>query len=96
MHYEDLASDTGNCVKSLEEFSGLDLKGYEKKITTKKYHNLAGNPMRFKIFKGIKLDERWKMELPAHKRAYGRLVNYVGNLPSIFYDKKGFTHWDRN
>lgn len=66
LKYEDLCKDTDHILSELTEFIGVDRPISKTSIIKESYHNIGGNPMRFRREETvIRLDESWKEALDA-------------------------------
>ena len=84
VRYEDVCNDTGNTLRRLWTFAGVDpdrgaarLKSFE--------HHVVGNGMRLDTTTEVRLDERWRSELtPEHLATFeaeaGALSRRLGYL----------------
>lgn len=78
--YDNLAMNPDLYIKEIGSWLSLDISEYADRINHTEYHQIAGNNVRFKEFKGIKYDKSWKTELGFFKRL---LVQWVG----LFFNK---------
>lgn len=84
VRYEDLCRDTAAELKRLADFAGTSLATAATPLRKDRFHNIGGNPMRFRRSETeIVLDERWREELSREQRGAfesigGRLNRRLG------------------
>lgn len=87
-NYDNFAKNPNKNIQKLENFLNLDLSNYVRNINKTVYHNIAGNNMRFKKFKGIKYDQKWKREFPLFKKIIVNIISFIPNKYFNYLDKK--------
>lgn len=78
INYYNLANFPQETIKRIEEFLGPDLSNWSKNIKNTSFHNIGGNPMRFKNLDNIKYDDEWKRNLPKSQKIIGSIFNKLG------------------
>jgi hypothetical protein len=79
LSYERFCMDPEKYLRSINKFLNINiLENYTEAVRQKVFHVAAGNPTRLNIknFKGIKLDNKWKTDLPFFKRIFASIVLY--------------------
>ena len=79
LSYDNFAKNPSKHLNKLGEWIGLDLSNYENDIQSKEYHNIGGNLMRLKKFRGIKYDDSWKKNLSIVKRNSSLFLTFLPN-----------------
>lgn len=79
----------GEIYKFLDIKSDLDVDKVLRKINRTEYHNLHGNPIRFKKIREIKYDQSWRDELGPTKRILATLLLYPFNRFWVFNRTSG-------
>jgi hypothetical protein len=81
VRYEDLARDPAGCLKRICEFAGLQFEPGMIRYWEHQDLSVGGNRMRWQK-KPIRLDERWRRELPFKTRA---LFAVLGGWLNLLY-----------
>ena len=84
--YDNLARNPDIYIRELGDWLGMDITGYINGINQTEYHQIAGNNVRFREFKGIRYDNSWKRELKFFKRSLVQLFGLVFNRRFVYRD----------
>jgi len=79
IRHEDLCTDTKSTIERVCEHLGLPFDPIMTELTDDERHNIGGTPRQFSGKTSIALDERWKTETAAWKRAAFFLVGGAAN-----------------
>lgn len=74
IEYEDFVLNFQKYTSIISVFTGLKIS-MPLKLNDKTFHNIGGNPMRFKKVENIYLDEKWKRELGFFKKWLGVIMD---------------------
>ena len=91
IRYHEFVEEPHKYIQEIFEFIGIkppgELTELIKKINTGEYHNLHGNPLRFKKIKEIKHDLSWKEQLNYSQKIISNIVLFPLNKMWV-YGKK--------
>ena len=68
--YEDLIGNAKNTLEQACEFIGIEFQDQMLDMASTECHIFNGNDTRFKRNSGLKLDEKWRVQLEDHELAY--------------------------
>lgn len=86
VRYEDLCRDPTATLARIAAFVGAQSPLHPQPLEKDKYHNIGGNPMRFRRDEvEIRLDEKWKQEMDSEQlalfdRVAGRMNRQLGYI----------------
>lgn len=82
LHYSEIAKYPEKTIKIIAKFLDISNFQFKNDFTTKDYHLIAGNPMRYKDNFTIIYDEKWKNYI--NNEQYTVLKYYQNQLNPIF------------
>ena len=89
--YQDFCEKPEKYIRDVYKFLGLresyKLENVFRRVKNTKYHNLHGNPMRFRKLKEIKRDLSWREELGVITKAIINIIFYPFNKLWVFNDE---------
>ncbi len=80
--YERLAAAPGPVLASVMQHVGLEIEPDQLDWASREQHQIAGNRMRFGSSSSIRVDERWRTEMPLLLRAAATLLTAPSRLPA--------------